>query len=52
MKYYNEERTYSGKYCFGKTPIKTFLDTLSLAKKKKLDDACRQLSKKRRLFVR
>ena len=24
MKYYNEERTHSGKYCFGKTPMETF----------------------------
>jgi transposase InsO family protein len=39
MKYYNEERTHSGKYCFGKTPMETFLDTLPLAKEKKLDDS-------------
>ena len=39
MKSYNEERTHSGKYCFGKTPMETFLDTLPLAKEKKLDDS-------------
>ena len=39
MKYYNEERTHSGKYCFGKTPMETFLDTLPLAKEKNLDDS-------------
>jgi hypothetical protein len=26
LKEYNEERTHSGKYCFGKTPMQTFLD--------------------------
>lgn len=39
MKSYNEKRTHSGKYCFGKTPMETFLDTLPLAKEKKLDDS-------------
>jgi len=39
IKHYNEERTHSGKYCFGKTPMETFLDTLPLAKEKKLDDS-------------
>ncbi len=31
---YNEERPHSGKYCFGKTPMQTFLDALPLAKEK------------------
>lgn len=39
MRYYNEERTHSGKYCFGKMPIETFMDSLPLAKEKKLDDS-------------
>ncbi len=34
VKEYNEERPHSGKYCFGKTPMQTFLDTLVLAKEK------------------
>jgi transposase InsO family protein len=34
---YNNERTHSGKYCFGKTPMQTFLDSLSLAKEKMLN---------------
>ncbi len=34
---YNNERTHSGKYCYGKTPIQTFLDTKHLAKEKMLD---------------
>lgn len=35
--WYNKERTHSGKYCFGKTPYQTFLDSLDLAKQKQLD---------------
>jgi len=31
---YNQERTHSGKYCFGKTPMQTFLDSIPLAKEK------------------
>ena len=31
---YNELRPHSGKYCYGKTPMQTFLDSLSLAKEK------------------
>jgi len=36
LKEYNEERPHSGKYCYGKTPMQTFLDTLPLAKAKML----------------
>jgi hypothetical protein len=28
---YNEERTHSGKYCFGKTPLATWFVTSSLS---------------------
>ncbi len=35
--YYNHSRTHTGKYCFGKTPMQTFLDSLKLAKDKMLD---------------
>ena len=28
VKQYNEERPHSGKYCFGKTPMQTFLDSI------------------------
>ena len=31
---YNEERPHSGKYCFGKTPMQTFRDSLHIAKEK------------------
>jgi hypothetical protein len=34
---YNEERPHSGKYCYGKTPMQTFQDSLHLAKEKVLD---------------
>jgi hypothetical protein len=34
---YNNNRSHQGKYCFGKTPMQTFLDTLPLAKEKMLD---------------
>ena len=35
---YNFERTHSGKYCFGKTPMQTFLDSKHLALEKRLDE--------------
>jgi len=31
LKYYNEDRTHSGKYCYGKTPMQTFLDSKHIA---------------------
>jgi hypothetical protein len=31
---YNERRPHQGRWCFGKTPIQTFLDTIPLAKEK------------------
>jgi hypothetical protein len=34
---YNEHRPHSGKYCFGKTPMQTFLDSRYLAHEKDLD---------------
>src|SRR5499425_1139799 len=34
---YNRTRPHSGKYCYGKTPLQTFLDSLSLAREKMLD---------------
>jgi transposase InsO family protein len=34
MASYNNERPHQGRWCFGKTPMKTFLDSLSLAKEK------------------
>jgi transposase InsO family protein len=34
MNYYNQERTHSGRYCFGKTPMATFMESLILARQK------------------
>ena len=34
LREYNELRPHSGKYCYEKTPMQTFLDSLSLAKEK------------------
>ena len=31
---YNEERRHQGRWCFGKTPMQTFLDATALAKEK------------------
>ena len=31
---YNEDRVHQGRWCFGKTPMQTFLDALPLAKEK------------------
>ena len=38
MEYYNNERPHSGRYCFGKTPMQTFNDSIPLAREKMLDD--------------
>lgn len=37
MTHYNTERTHSGRYCFVKTPMQTFLDAKHLADEKNLD---------------
>jgi transposase InsO family protein len=34
---YNQNRPHSGKYCFGKTPMQTFLDSRRMAHEKQLD---------------
>lgn len=38
IKWYNTERTHSGKHCYGKTPWQTFLDSKHLALEKQLDE--------------
>ena len=35
---YNSERPHSGRYCYGKTPIETFHDSLPIAKEKMLNN--------------
>lgn len=37
LHYYNTERSHSGRYCFGKTPMQTWLDSKELANEKKID---------------
>ena len=34
LSYYNSERPHSGKYCYGKTPLQTFMDSKGLAVEK------------------
>lgn len=36
IQHYNTERPHSGRYCFGKTPMQTFTESLNLAKEKML----------------
>ena len=33
---YNRERPHQGRWCYGKTPMQTFIDSLSLAKEKQI----------------
>lgn len=41
---YNNERTHSGRYCFGKTPMQTFSDSKELAKAKDLNNLFGQIN--------
>jgi len=34
LEYYNNERPHSGRYCYGKTPMQTFIDSIPLAREK------------------
>jgi transposase InsO family protein len=36
--YYNTKRPHSGRYCFGKTPMQTFIDSIDLARQKMVDE--------------
>jgi hypothetical protein len=36
LREYNEGRPHQGRWCYGKTPLQTFLDSLPLAKEKLL----------------
>jgi len=36
IKYYNEERPHTGRYCYGKTPMQTFQDSKYLSDEKRL----------------
>ena len=37
LEFYNKERTHSGRYGYGKTPMQTFIDSKSLALAKQLN---------------
>ena len=34
MRSYNDERPHQGRWCFGKTPMRTFLDAVPMAQEK------------------
>ena len=38
LKTYNELRAHSGRFCYGKTPYQTFLDSKKIAKEKNLSN--------------
>ena len=42
MNEYKNERTHSGKYCYGKTPMQTFKETKHLAQAKQIDEIYHQ----------
>jgi transposase InsO family protein len=37
LRHYNEVRSHQGRWCYGKTPIQTFLDSLPMARKTLID---------------
>ena len=37
LRQYNEVRTHQGRWCYGKTPRRTFLDSLPMAREKLID---------------
>ena len=37
LRQYNEVRTHQGRWCYGKTPMQTFLDSLPMAREKLID---------------
>jgi transposase InsO family protein len=39
VQHYNTERPHQGRWCFGKTPMQTFLDSLPIAREKELQAA-------------
>jgi transposase InsO family protein len=47
LKKYNEFRPHSGRYCYGKTPMQTFLDAKHLAKGYQLDTLYKNLEEEK-----
>jgi hypothetical protein len=48
VKEYNETRPHQGRWCYGKTPLQTFLDALPIAREKLLPAAQRRTPDLRR----
>jgi len=44
ISFYNNERTHSGRYCFGKTPMQTFTDSKELSKAKDINNLFGQIT--------
>jgi len=44
LKKYSESRPHGGKYGFGKTPMRTFLDRVTLAKEKMLNQTIQTIT--------
>lgn len=38
LEYYNNERSHSGRHCYGKTPMQTCSDPIPLAKEKMINE--------------
>ena len=36
IKEYNEDRSHQGRWCYGKTPMQSFIDSIPLAKEKRI----------------
>jgi hypothetical protein len=47
LRKYKELRPHSGKYCYGKTPMQTFLDAMYLPKERQLDRLYENLEDKK-----
>ena len=43
---YNNQRPHTGKYCYGKTPMQTFIDSIHLSKEKMLDQQYEKINNK------
>ena len=39
LEYFNSQRTHQGRWCHGKTPMQTFLDSVALVREKALASA-------------
>jgi len=53
LNFYNNERSHSGRYCFGKTPMQTFMDSKSLAEAKDVNNLFGQtINFKPKKFIR